>query len=333
MTRISQIAGIVIILAVVAPIAASGQTPAEDSTVRIDTTLISVPVIVSDRQGRYVSGLGKDDFRLSEDGVERPVAFFASVEEPINIALLLDTSRSTHLVLEDIKKAARLMLARLRPVDRAMIVSFDYRVQVLSRLTGDKRELERAVDRARIGEYIGTTMYDAVAEVTEGQFRGVSGRKAIILLTDGKDAGSQVSSSELLESAAESDTLIYSVFYSTGMPAAGGRRDRFPWGDRLPQRRNRRAVEQRQRRVERINRSASEYLQSLSDSSAGRFYQSDVADLAETFGLVVDELRRQYRLGFYPDEGNLDGEAHQLRVRVNRTDVAVRARKSYRVTK
>jgi len=305
---------------------ATAQQPVEDSTLKIDTTLVSVPVIVSDRQGRYVSGLTREDFTLFDDKVRQPIAFFAAVEEPLNIAMLLDTSRSTQFVLDDIKKAARLMLRKLRPADRAMIVSFDYRVQILCELTGDRKRLERAVDRAQIGEYVGTTLYDGISEVTWKSFKQVSGRKAVILLTDGKDAGSSVRADDLLDSVAESDTMIYSIFYSTGMPFMAG--ERFP---RPGRRRNPQVVERRKRRVERVNRSAAEFLQSLSENSAGRYYQSDVTDLARTFTLVVDELRHQYRLGFYPDEDNLDGTIHELRVRVNQHDVAVRARKSYRV--
>src|SRR4026209_2637893 len=83
------------------------QKPETEETLKIDTALVSVPVIVSDRYGRYVSGLKASDFTLYEDRTKRQIEFFADTEEPINIALLLDTSKSTALVLDDIKQAAK----------------------------------------------------------------------------------------------------------------------------------------------------------------------------------------------------------------------------------
>lgn len=94
---------------------------------------MSVPVIVSDRQGRYISGLKAPDFTLYEDRNKQPISFFADTEEAINVALLLDTSRSTAGVLDDIKKAAKEFIKQLRPQDRAMVASFDYDLIVRSR--------------------------------------------------------------------------------------------------------------------------------------------------------------------------------------------------------
>src|SRR5215510_4796733 len=100
-------------------IAAAAQTQKKDSeqTIKIDTTLVSVPVIVSDRQGRYIAGLKATDFTLYEDRVKQPIVFFADTEEPINVALVLDTSRSATWVLDDIKKTAMDFVAQLRSQD------------------------------------------------------------------------------------------------------------------------------------------------------------------------------------------------------------------------
>lgn len=290
------------------------QEPSQESTIKIDTTLVSVPVIVSDRQGRYVANLKQEDFTLYQDRIKQPIAFFAASEEPINVALLLDTSRSTREVLDDIKKAAATFLKQLRPQDSAMVASFDYAVHLLSPLTTDRKALERAVKRAEIGEEFGTTMNDAVNEVIARAFKSVKGRKAIILLTDGKDVGSKVSARELLTSAEEADTLVYPIFYAT-LPM---RRNRFAFGGR---------------RIDRINSRAAGYLEDLADASAGRFYPSEVTDLKATFELILDELRHQYRLGFYPETKEQEGTLHRLSVQVNRSDVVVRARRSYRATR
>ncbi len=310
----------------------------KQETLKIDTALVSVPVIVSDRQGRYISGLKASDFTLYEDRVKQPIDFFADTEEPINVALLLDTSRSAVMTLDDIKKAAKDFVKQLRPQDRAMIVSFDFNETVLCELTSDRKALEKAIGKARIGEVIGTKLRDAVYDVMREEFRTVKGRKAIVLLTDGKDHGSEISERNLLDSAAEADTLIYSVFYQSLPPNFAGR-DRGgrqgDWGGRggrrggivtprFP------APPQRRGRIEARNASAIEFLQQLSSVSAGRYFDSEVAKLKETFGQIVEELRHQYRLGFYPAD-HAPGSIHNLKVEVARTDVVVRSRRSYRV--
>src|SRR4030095_13938206 len=157
--------------------ATSASTIAQDkqteAPIKVQTTLVSVPVIVSDRQGRYISGLKSGDFRLYQDRAGQPIEYFDAAEEPLNIALLIDTSKSTQPVLDDIKSAGVKFLKELRPQDRAMIVSADYDVHVLSQLTSDRKALEKAVKTAKTGEEIGTVLRDAVAEVIHRSFKRV----------------------------------------------------------------------------------------------------------------------------------------------------------------
>ena len=312
-------------------IAGAAQTQKQDSdqTFKIDTTLVSVPVIVSDRQGRYIAGLKASDFTLYEDRVKQQIAFFADAEEPINVALLLDTSKSATWALDDIKITARDFLKQLRPQDRAMIVSFDRDAIALCELTSDRKTLERAVGDAQIGERFGTKLRDAVDAVMKEEFRTVKGRKAIVLLTDGKDHGSEVDEQTLMESATEADTLIYSVFY----------RSSPPWLDRdrqSPRQRQDGGARRRRRagRIEERNEEAIDFLRRLSEVSAGRYFSSEVSDLKQTFGQILEELRHQYRLGFYPPD-HPAGSVHAIKVEVGieavRPDVVVRSRRSYRV--
>jgi VWFA-related protein len=307
-------------------IAAAAQTQKQDSdqTIKIDTTLVSVPVIVSDRQGRYIGGLKASDFTLYEDRVKQPIAFFADTEEPINVALLLDTSRSATLALDEIKEAARDFVKQLRPQDRAIIASFDHDTIALCELTSDRRTLERAIGDAQIGGRFGTKLRDAVEAVMKEEFRTVKGRKAIVLLTDGKDYGSEVGEQTLMDSAAEADTLIYSVFYRS-LP---------PWMDSDRQSPRGRRGRRRAGRIEERNEEAMDFLRRLSEVSAGRYFDSEVSDLRRTFGQIVEELRHQYRLGFYPPD-HPAGSIHSIKVEVKieaaRTDVVVRCRRSYRV--
>jgi Ca-activated chloride channel family protein len=298
---------------------ARAQDARQDDVIKIDTNLVSVPVVVRDRQGRYVPGLRMEDFSLYQDGIKQTISFFGAEEEPLNVALLLDSSRSALDALESIQDAADDFIKLLRPADRAMVVSFDHSARTLCRLTSDRNRLLDAVNQVDIGERIGTVMRDAVIDVVERHFSGVKGRKAIILLTDGKDFGSSISKDELLGILEESDVMVYSVFYETGMASMGRR-----WG------RRRGGGIGGRRRGERANEGAIEYLELMSEVSAGRFYQNDVTDLRATFRLIADELRKHYRLGYYPPDAEDHSTTHKITVKVARSDVAVRSRGSYR---
>lgn len=312
---------------------AAAQQASEQEAVKLKATLVSVPVIVSDRDGRYLSGLRAEDFTLYTDHAKQPIAVFEATEEPLNVALLLDTSKSTRDVLGDIKDAALNFTKHLRPQDRAMVVSFDYDVHVLSRLTADHRALERAIHSAEIGDYPGTVLRDAVMKTANDSLRHVEGRKAIVLLTDGKDHDSTADETESLDAAQESGAMIYTVFYRTGFAPRFADRQRGGWrrggvfGGGMPRRGPRQ--ERRRERAEEKNEEAADYLTQLADASAGRFYRSDVTDLKKTFDLIADELRHQYRLGFYASGEQADGATHRLAVRVSRADAVVRARRTY----
>jgi VWFA-related protein len=122
-----------------------GQSQEPLDTIKIDTNLISVPVIVSDRENRYVPDLKLEAFRLFDNQVEQKIALFDTGEEPLNVVLMLDTSLSTSGVLDDIKKAAKAFVKELRPQDRAMIVTFDWQEQKLTTLTSNRKELESGI--------------------------------------------------------------------------------------------------------------------------------------------------------------------------------------------
>lgn len=350
----------------------NAQSKESDEVIKVDTNLVSIPVVVNDRNGRYIPNLKQSDFSVFQDGTKQDISFFASVEEPVNVALMLDTSKSTQGVLGEMQDAADDFIKMLKPSERATIVTFDYQVNTLCPLTSDRQTIERAIDQVDVGEYGGTVMRDAVDEVISKSFAGVKGRRAIILLTDGKDSGSSPSEEELLKSLEESDVMIYSIFYDTsgrnnqrgGMGgrgngsyggygnqrdrdngAYGDQRDRGNGGysnqggyggrggysnrgDNFP---NQRQQDRRRQRQMQNNENAIDYLSQMSELTAGRLYQDANVDLQKTFALIADELKKQYRIGYYPKEEMADNDAiHQIKVKVNRDDVAIRARSTYR---
>ncbi|HEX9930689.1 MAG TPA: VWA domain-containing protein, partial [Pyrinomonadaceae bacterium] len=121
---------------------------APERTQKGDKQLVNVPVTVSDRDGRYIPGLKKEDFTLYENGVEQKIAFFATYDEPINVALLIDTSESTRNTLTEIKDAAEDFIELLNPNDRCLIATFDAQLNVLTPLTSNLQTMKESLAKA-----------------------------------------------------------------------------------------------------------------------------------------------------------------------------------------
>ena len=316
--------------------------------VRVDTTLVTLPVSVTDRDGRYIPNLNKADFRVWEDGIEQDVAFFSSVDKPFSVVLMLDTSGSTRFRLNEIQNAASTFVNQLRPDDRVMVVSFDDNIRVLSELTSDRGRLLDAIRRTRSGN--GTKLYDAVDLVINQRLNQISGRKAIVLFTDGVDTTSRRASyTDNVRDAEELDALIYPLQYDTFVDVnsgggstwpgtgggvrtspidiligilgrgRGGSIGRGPGGGGG-------GVGSSRHDYELANR----YLRELAQKTGARQYQADtISNLSYAFANIAEELRRQYSLGYYPKRAPKTGERRQIRVRVNQPNLAVRARDSY----
>ncbi|HEX7295748.1 MAG TPA: VWA domain-containing protein [Pyrinomonadaceae bacterium] len=315
--------------------------------IRVSTTLVTIPVSVMDRDGRYVPNLQKEEFRIWEDGVEQEVAFFQSVDKPFSVVLMLDTSPSTQFRLEDIQDAAISFVNQLRADDKVMVVSFNDNIKILSEFTTDRGKLRRAIERARTDD--GTRLYDAVDMVINQQLSRIQGRKAIVLFTDGVDTTSRRASFESnIMDAQELDALIYPVQYNTaddmnvmnypsGRPVdvwdqiLGGI---FGGGQRRNGRRNGGGGGgggyPPSGRVRDEYDVADRYLMELANSTGGREYRADsLQNMSYAFGNVAEELRRQYSIGYYPKRPPEPGQRRQIRVRARQPNLAVRARDSY----
>lgn len=190
------------------------QQDPQQQTIKIPTALVTVPVIVTDRYGRFITGLERNDFSIREDGVLQNVEDFSSTEEPFNVALLIDTSRSTQNKLGTIRKAALSFIKQLQPNDRVMIVTFDEQVRFVSDFTDSRTELERAVKTLK-SSYL-TSLYDAIFRTITEKMLPIKGRKAIVVLTDGVDTASKRASFEsVLEAVAATGIISYAIQYET----------------------------------------------------------------------------------------------------------------------
>jgi Ca-activated chloride channel homolog len=302
----------------------------EGDVIRTDTALVMVPVTVMDRSGRYVPLLKRENFRIQENGVEQKIAYFATTDSPFTVVLLIDTSGSTHFRLDDIQDAAINFVSKLKDNDSVMVMSFDDRIEILCKATTDRDEIRRAIKHTRTGG--GTRLYDAVDNILKKQLNTISGRKAVVLFTDGVDTTSgRATYDTTLRLAEESDAPIYSVDYDTsGSMMAGG----LPLPGRgtinMPLPRTGIPGSGGPGSSPGDYKRAVRYLHALSDATGGRFYSGDsLFGIGQAFTWIAEELGRQYSLGYYPSTTGNEGERRQIKVRSTEPDVVVKSRQSY----
>jgi Ca-activated chloride channel family protein len=182
--------------------------------IKLETALVTVPVVVTDRFGRFVTGLARSDFQVRENGRPQEIANFSATETPFNVALLLDTSHSTRQKLGAIRKAALEFIKQLQPRDRVLIVNFDDRVRFHGDFTSDHKELARTVNAVQSG--YATSLYDAIYLTVMEKLIPLEGRKAIVVLTDGVDTASkQATYDSALELIASTGIVSYAIQYET----------------------------------------------------------------------------------------------------------------------
>ena len=200
--------------AVTNPATVPAEPAADDvETLKIDTNLVTVPVIASSRTGLYITDLKKEEFKLSEDGMPQEIAFLAAVNAPFYVVLLLDTSDSTQDKLPLIQRAAISFLNQLGPRDRVKIISFDSEVRDLNDFTSDKAVLRGAIEKTATGQ--GTRVYDAM-QMALDMLRPVQQRKAIVLFTDGVDWHSDRSTFDsTTHDLDESGVIVYPIRFDT----------------------------------------------------------------------------------------------------------------------
>jgi len=321
----------------------------DDGVIRVETNLVTMPVSVLDRDGRFISGLQQKDFKIYEDGVEQKIDRFESVEQPFTVVMLIDVSPSTAFRIEEIQNAAITFINQLRPGDKVMVISFDDEVHVLSPPTNNRMQLRSAIREAEFGD--GTSLYEAVQFTIDRELRQIQGRKAVVLFTDGVDTTSRRATYEgTLADTEEIDALFYTVRYDTsrdlgggmgggGWGRGGGRRGgggggSGGWSDIFGAILTGRPVPI----VGGYGGVASQsdyatgkrYLELLAQNSGGREFEAQTLyNVDAAFAGIAEELRRQYSIGYYPEKSGQPGDRRQIKIRVMRPNVVVRAKNSY----
>ena len=332
--------------------AQSTQSSADGDVIKVDTQLVNVPVRVMDKKGRFVAGLKQENFKVFENGVDQEISYFSSEEEPFTVVLMLDMSYSTKFKLEEIQNAAIAFIDQLRPVDKVAVVSFDEEVHVLCRPTGDRKEVYRAIRSTKIDT--GTSIYEAVDLVMNSLTSSVTGRKAIILFSDGVDTTSRrVNDMNNVADAIELDALIYPIRYDTyqdvqdmknhsssrpvivpptgpgGVPQSASEvilstikntAANSTMGTPNPEGTSKEDYEK-----------AARYMQQLADRTGGRLYEaSSTTNLADAYSKIASELREFYSIGYYPkNDRTTGGKAASVKIKVDREGLVVRSREQF----
>jgi len=317
----------------------------DDTPIRIETRLVTIPVRIVDKDGRFVSGLSKENFKLFDDGIEQEISHFSNETLPFNVVLILDMSYSGKFKAAEIQSAAIGFLDQMRPEDMVMVVSFDEHVKVRTEFTNDRKELYRAIRKADIGS--GTSVYDAMDFVLKEVGKSNSRRTAVVLFSDGVDTTSRKAlSTTNLHDALEANAIIYPIEYDTfadvqrqmnqkvrlpqppknPVPSTTPQNSPFPFP--LPQT-GIGKPDEKGTTAEEYQR-ASEYLNELALRTGGRLYPaSSIGNLSDAFSKIASELREFYSLGYYPAATTSVGNKHKIKVRVDRPGLKVKARETY----
>jgi len=291
--------------------AAVPQEPAQGPALKKTVNLVNLFATIRDKNKRIVGDMKQEDFKVFEDGGEQKIAFFSKeVTMPITLGLLIDTSGSEQNRLGAEQEAASRFLERvMKKGDEAMVISFDLDVDLLADFTDDRAQIERAINKARIGAVSGgvvtpgtipsntggTHFYDAVYLACNDKLVTEAGRKALVIITDAQDEGSRLRLEEAIEAAQRTDTVVHVLLVHD--PGYSWRPD---------------------------------VAKKLSDETGGRTIEvSSEKRLTEAFDQISEELRSQYTQGYYPTNAAKDGRFRRVKVETANKDYRVLTRKGY----
>lgn len=320
MPRVALLLGVVLLAAPIASASAqaiAGDAEAvaarrrgSDPVFRSGVDLVALSVTATDSRQRYVTGLGGPDFFVYEDGILQELTFFATERVPLDLAVLLDTSASMGSNMPVVREAAVGFARTLRAGDRGTVVAFNDTVQVLQPLTGDLEHLEAAIRRTAAGGMTAlyTGVYVALKELGRQNLKtGEVRRQAIVVLSDGEDMGSLVSSDDVIELVRRSGIAVYTISLRSGSAAL-------------------------QRHTNSWFVSQSDYLmRTLAQETGGRaFFPLDIQEMAPMYSVIAEELANQYTLGYVSKNPKPDGAFRRVMVRLpSRPDVRPRTRVGY----
>jgi VWFA-related protein len=281
-------------------------------TISTDVNLVTLLATVHDRDGRIVSDLTRDDFVLKEDGAPQKIRYFSRESDlPLTIGILVDTSRSQRGVLEQESMASNKFLNQVlrEGKDQAFVTHFDTRVEMLQGLTSSRSELASALGQLTIPDQVATLLYSAIRESSNNVMSKQSGRKAMILLTDGVAFKDPASLQSAVEAAQRADTILYSIRFSDPVEAYRPLRAAV-------------LAAAKERGKQELERMAKE--------TGGVSYAVTKDQTIETiYSQIEDSLRNQYSIGYTPPRTAADGKYHKIKLTTKDGHLIVVTRDGY----
>jgi Ca-activated chloride channel family protein len=292
------------------PIADQAEPPV--TTLKVVTGLVAISAVVKTKDGELKTGLTKDDFVLKQDGKEEPIHYFSQGSDlPLSFAVMVDTSGSQQTFVGDESLASDVFFETMlgRKEDRAMLVQFDTTVLALKSMTNSANALQLASSHLKpdANPKGGTLLYDAIYAVAKNILANETGRKAMVILSDGGDNGSRRSLAEAVEQVQRADVQVYSILYSFLNNINGLNAGRAPEAD-----------------------AGLGALQKLSESTGGHVFKvSPTLGLREIFAQISQDLRLQYELGYKPPPNTQPNSYHKLELKAKDKKLIVQARKGF----
>jgi Ca-activated chloride channel family protein len=270
---------------------------AQEPTFKSGTRVVPVIATVTDKAGRLVPNLEKEDFTILDNGKPQELSFFINEVQPFNVVVMMDYSASMTANLDLLKAAAEQFLLRLLPADKGQVGAFSDKIQLSGTFTSDRDDLIAALDDLQFGNP--TRLYDAINE-SMAALRGTDKRKVVLVFTDGDDTASRLGLGDVLDRAKAEEIMVYAI----------GLQSEYFNGARM------------------VRTRPDSGLKRLAEETGGGFFElKKTDDLAPTFTRVAQELHSQYTMGFAP--ANLDNKEHKLVLKTRDPQLNVRARKSY----
>jgi Ca-activated chloride channel homolog len=275
-----------------------GKTPdAADSIadrradIRVDTTLVLIPVAVTDPMSRFVTGLDKENFKLYEEKVEQEIAQFSSEDVPLSVGIVFDTSGSMGAKLEKSRQAVAQFIRTANPQDEFFLIQFSDRPEIVQGFTKETEEIQ---NRLTFMQAKGrTALLDAVYLAMNQMKKAHNPRKAILIISDGGDNSSRYTETEVKDAVREADVQIYAI----GIFEPFGARGRTP---------------------EELNGPG--LLSEIAEQTGGRhFAVENLAELPDVAAKIGIELRNEYVLGYSPKNTARDGKYRRVMVRLVKT--------------
>jgi len=270
---------------------------AQEPTFRSSTRIVPVVTTVLDPEGRLVPNLEQDEFTILDNGKPQEIVFFQNDIQPFTVVVMLDKSASMTASLDLLDQAAEQFLLRMLPADKGQVGAFSDKIEMSGRFTSDRDDLIGALKDLQYGNP--TRLFDAI-DTSIDALKEITGRKVVLVFTDGDDTASKNSFGNVLDRARKEEVMIYAI----------GLQSEFFNGARV------------------VRSQPDRGLRRLAEETGGGYFElKKTAELAPTFSRVAQELHSQYTLGFTP--AMLDGKEHKLVVRMRDTSMNARARRSY----